>query len=84
LKFFFTIFIFYNHFNHIALSIHTFYGNGFVRSVDLLVLPNVNPDAAFGMQIAIEDSLTSYKSVTFQIALLYTSSKGYKKKDNLI
>ncbi len=64
----------------IALSIHTFYGNGFVRSVDLLVLPNVNPDAAFGMQISIEDSLTSYKSITFQIALLYTSSKGKKKK----
>jgi hypothetical protein len=64
----------------LALSIHTFYGNGFVRSVDLLVLPNVNPDAAFGMQVAIEDSLAQYKSVTFQVALLYTSSKGKKKK----
>ena len=59
-----------------ALSIHTFHGNGFVRSVDLLVLPNINPDAAFGMQVAIEDALSQYTTVTFQIALLYTSSKG--------
>lgn len=47
-----------------------------MRSVDLLVLPNINPDAAFGMQVAIEDALTQYTTVTFQIALLYTSSKG--------
>ncbi len=64
----------------LALSIHTFYGNGFVRSVDLLVLPNINPDAAFGIQVAIEDSLVQYKSVTFQVALLYTSSKGKRNK----
>ena len=59
-----------------ALSIHTFYGSGFVRSVDLLVLPNINPDAAFGMQVSIEDSLTQSATVTFQAALLYTSSKS--------
>ena len=64
-----------------ALSIQTFYGNGFVRSVDLLVLPNVNPDAAFGMQVGIDESLTQYKSVTFQVAVLYTSSKGKRLKE---
>jgi protein transport protein SEC24 len=69
----------------LALSIHTFYGSGFVRSVDLLVLPNINPDAAFGIQVAIEDSLTNYTSVTFQAALLYTSSKSNEKnKKNFI
>ncbi|CAF4515678.1 unnamed protein product, partial [Rotaria magnacalcarata] len=62
-----------------ALAIQTFHGNGFVRSVDLLVLPNINPDAAYGMQVAIEDSLAQYTSVTFQIALLYTSSKGERR-----
>ncbi|CAF3776387.1 unnamed protein product [Rotaria sp. Silwood1] len=62
-----------------ALTIHTFHGNGFVRSVDLLVLPNINPDAAFGMQVNIEDSLIHYTSVTFQAALLYTSSKGERR-----
>jgi protein transport protein SEC24 len=62
-----------------ALSIHSFYGNGFVRSVDLLVLPNINPDAAFGMQVSIDESLAQFKSVTFQVALLYTSSKGERR-----
>jgi len=40
------------------------------------MLPNINPDAAFGIQVAIEDSLANYTSVTFQTALLYTSSKS--------
>ncbi|CAF3325615.1 unnamed protein product [Rotaria sp. Silwood2] len=62
-----------------AMAIHTFHGNGFVRSVDLLVLPNINPDAAFGMQVAIEDSLANHTSVTFQAALLYTSSKSERR-----
>lgn len=59
-----------------GLSIHTFHGNFFVRSTDLLSLPNVNPDAGFGMQMSIEDSLVDTNTVCFQAALLYTSSKG--------
>lgn len=59
-----------------GLSIHTFHGNFFVRSTDLLSLPNINPDAGFGMQMSIEDNLTDTSSVCFQAALLYTSSKG--------
>jgi protein transport protein SEC24 len=37
-----------------GLSIHTFHGNFFVRSTDLLSLPNVSPDSGFGMQVSIE------------------------------
>ena len=37
-----------------GLTLHTFHGNFFVRSTDLLSLPNVNPDAGFGMQVSIE------------------------------
>lgn len=59
-----------------GLSIHTFHGNFFVRSTDLLSLPNVNPDAGFGMQISIEENLSDVQNVCFQAALLYTSSKG--------
>ena len=59
-----------------GVSIHTFHGNFFVRSTDLLSLPNVNPDAGFGMQMSIEDNLTESSNVCFQAALLYTSSKG--------
>ncbi|BFZ17692.1 hypothetical protein BsWGS_20731 [Bradybaena similaris] len=62
-----------------GLSIHTFHGNFFVRSTDLLSLPNINPDAGFGMQISIEDNLTESSTVSFQAALLYTSSKGERR-----
>ncbi|XP_046813506.1 protein transport protein Sec24A [Vespa crabro] len=62
-----------------GLSIHTFHGNFFVRSTDLLSLPNVNPDAGFGMQISIEESLAETQNVCFQAALLYTSSKGERR-----
>lgn len=51
-------------------------GNFFVRSTDLLSLPNTSPDAAFGMQVAVEENLSDTQSVCFQAALLYTSSKG--------
>lgn len=62
-----------------GLSIHTFHGNFFVRSTDLLSLPNVSPDAGFGMQMSIEDNLTESSNVCFQAALLYTSSKGERR-----
>ncbi|XP_047985973.1 protein transport protein Sec24A [Leguminivora glycinivorella] len=62
-----------------GISIHTFHGNFFVRSTDLLSLPNVSPDAGFGMQLAIEESLSDLQQVCFQAALLYTSSKGERR-----
>ena len=40
-----------------GLTLHTFHGNFFVRSTDLLSLPNVNPDAGFGMQVSIEGKI---------------------------
>ena len=36
-----------------GMSLHTFHGHFFVRSTDLLSLPNVNPDSGFGMQVRI-------------------------------
>ena len=59
-----------------GLSIHTFHGNFFVRSTDLLSLPNINPDAGFGLQVSIDENLTEIQNICFQAALLYTSSKG--------
>jgi protein transport protein SEC24 len=38
----------------------------------------VNPDAGFGMQLSIEESLADVQNVCFQAAVLYTSSKGMK------
>merc|ERR1719361_1493666 len=62
-----------------GLSLHTFHGNFFVRSTDLLSLPNINPDAGFGMQVSIEDDLRDSREVTLQAALLYTSAKGERR-----
>ncbi|KAK7144090.1 hypothetical protein R3I93_015062 [Phoxinus phoxinus] len=62
-----------------GLSIHTFHGNFFVRSTDLLSLANVNPDAGFAVQMSIEENLLDLQAVSFQAALLYTSSKGERR-----
>lgn len=62
-----------------GLSIHTFHGNFFVRSTDLLALPNVSPDSGFGMQLTIEESLSDMVNVSLQAAVLYTSSKGERR-----
>lgn len=62
-----------------GLSIHTFHGNFFVRSTDLLALPNVNPDAGYGIQISIDETLTHIQYACFQVAVLYTSSKGDRR-----
>jgi len=62
-----------------GLTIHNFHGNCFVRSNDLMVLANINPDAGFAAEVKIEESLTDISSVCFQAALLYTSSKGERR-----
>ncbi|XP_035600404.1 protein transport protein Sec24B-like isoform X5 [Oncorhynchus keta] len=62
-----------------GLSIHTFHGNFFVRSTDLLSLANVNPDSGFAVQMSIEESMADTSLACFQAALLYTSSKGKRR-----
>uniref|UniRef100_A0A914CCA1 Protein transport protein Sec24B n=1 Tax=Acrobeloides nanus TaxID=290746 RepID=A0A914CCA1_9BILA len=62
-----------------GLSLHTFHGNFFVRSTDLLAMANVNPDSAIGVQVQLEDNLAGQHTVCFQAALLYTSSKGDRR-----
>ncbi|VDK42061.1 unnamed protein product [Anisakis simplex] len=62
-----------------GLTLHTFYGNFFVRSTDLLAMANVNPDSAFGVQVQMEENLIGLSHVCFQAALLYTSSKGDRR-----
>lgn len=61
-----------------GISIHTFHGNFFVRSTDLLSLPNINPDAGYGVQMSIDETLES-NYVCFQAALLYTSSRAERR-----
>ncbi|KAG8592900.1 hypothetical protein GDO81_000661 [Engystomops pustulosus] len=62
-----------------GLSIHTFHGNFFVRSTDLLSLANINEDAGFAVQMSLEENLTDSSLACCQVALLYTSSKGQRR-----
>ncbi|KAI6214453.1 hypothetical protein M3Y94_00270100 [Aphelenchoides besseyi] len=62
-----------------GLSLHTFHGNFFVRSTDLLAMANVNPDSALSVQIQYEEDLKNQSTTCFQAALLYTSSKGDRR-----
>jgi len=62
-----------------GLAIHSFHGNCFVRSTDLLTLPNVNPDSGFAVQISIEDDLRDCNGICFQAAVLYTNPAGERR-----
>nr|CDP95043.1 BMA-SEC-24.2, isoform a [Brugia malayi] len=62
-----------------GLSLHTFYGNFFVRSTDLLAMANVNPDSAIAVQVQMEENLIGINTACFQAAVLYTSSRGDRR-----
>ncbi|MFH4981564.1 hypothetical protein AB6A40_008273 [Gnathostoma spinigerum] len=62
-----------------GLSLSSFHGNFFVRSTDLMALPNANPDSALGVQLQMDENLGGLSTASFQAALLYTSSKGDRR-----
>ncbi|KAI6651495.1 Protein transport protein Sec24B [Oopsacas minuta] len=62
-----------------GLALHTFHGNCFVRSTDLLALPNVNPDHSFAIQLSYEETLDEVEVAFVQSALLYTSVRGERR-----
>ncbi|KAG2564781.1 hypothetical protein PVAP13_7NG105934 [Panicum virgatum] len=57
----------------------TYHGHFMLRSTDLLALPAVDSDKAFGMQLSLEETLMTTQTVYFQVALLYTSSSGERR-----
>uniref|UniRef100_A0A5S6R125 Protein transport protein Sec24B n=1 Tax=Trichuris muris TaxID=70415 RepID=A0A5S6R125_TRIMR len=61
-----------------GFAVHTFFGNHFVRSTDLVVLANVNPDSAMGILLEIDDNVDC-RVACFQAALLYTTSHGERR-----
>ncbi|KAF8975060.1 COPII subunit, partial [Entomortierella lignicola] len=61
-----------------GLRMSAFYGNFFVRSTDLLSLPNVPRDQSYSIEVSFEDNLT-VPVVCFQTALLHTSSSGERR-----
>ncbi|KAK9811733.1 hypothetical protein WJX72_009241 [[Myrmecia] bisecta] len=62
-----------------GLRISNFHGHFFIRSTDLLALPQVDPDKAFAVQIAHEESVLTSPTAYMQCALLYTSSTGERR-----
>lgn len=61
-----------------GLSVNSYYGNFFLRSSDLLALPNINPDHSYAAQIIVDDNLTS-PVVCFQTAVLHTTCHGERR-----
>ncbi|KAI9033323.1 hypothetical protein DFJ74DRAFT_652041 [Hyaloraphidium curvatum] len=61
-----------------GIRMTAFHGNFFLRSTDLLALPNVNPDAAYAVECEIEEAIQS-PVVCFQTAVLHTSSNGERR-----
>ncbi|KAK4469330.1 hypothetical protein MN116_006893 [Schistosoma mekongi] len=62
-----------------GLGIQTFHGSCFVRSTDLIALPNVSPDSGYAVQLDVSESLEKCHSVCCQAAVLYTSSRGDRR-----
>ena len=60
----------------LGLALHTFHGNFFMHSTDLLSLPNVNPDMSYAFNMGIEESMKDITTACVQGALLYTSNNG--------
>ncbi|KAJ2855865.1 COPII subunit [Coemansia erecta] len=61
-----------------GLRMSSYYGNFFLRSLDLLALPNVTPNHSYAVDIEIEETITS-PMIYFQTALLHTNSSGERR-----
>ncbi|KAJ2745038.1 COPII subunit [Coemansia sp. BCRC 34301] len=61
-----------------GLRMASYYGNFFLRSLDLLALPNGLPNHSYAVDIEIEDTLTA-PVVYFQTALLHTTAYGERR-----
>lgn len=62
-----------------ALKTTAHFGNFFIRSTDLLALPNVDSDKAFAIQLALAESAVNGQYCSIQAALLYTTSSGERR-----
>jgi protein transport protein SEC24 len=61
-----------------GVKVQAYHGAFFLRSSDLLALPSVDCDKAFGVQLSLQENLTtSYNFI--QAALLYTTSTSERR-----
>ena len=61
-----------------GLTVNSYYGNFFLRSSDLLSLPNVNLDHSYTAQIILDDTLMA-PLACFQTAVLHTTCHGERR-----
>jgi len=57
----------------------SFLGRFYIRSTDLLALPNFDSDKCFGVQFGFDETVFTQKIFVVQSALLYTSSEGERR-----
>jgi protein transport protein SEC24 len=62
-----------------GLKIAAHHGNFFIRSTDLLAIPNTDEDKAFAFQLQLTENLTGTKYGAIQSAVLYTNSTGERR-----
>jgi protein transport protein SEC24 len=62
-----------------GLKISAFYGHLFIRGHDLLALPNIDADKAYGVEFQHTGSFVSTPNASVQVAVLYTSSTGQRR-----
>ncbi|KAI8870926.1 hypothetical protein GQ42DRAFT_121572 [Ramicandelaber brevisporus] len=63
-----------------GLSISAYYGHFFLRSMDLLALPSVNPDQCYAADLEYTGTGLTNQSVAYvQAALLYTTFSGERR-----
>jgi protein transport protein SEC24 len=62
-----------------GMRVNNFYGNFFIRGSDLLALPNCTTESVFGFTMMHEDPMCPSNVLTFQSALLYTSTNGERR-----
>ncbi|KAI7857975.1 hypothetical protein BDC45DRAFT_603034 [Circinella umbellata] len=61
-----------------GLRMNAFHGNFFIRSTDLLALPNVPRNQSYCVEVVIEDDIKT-PTICFQTALLHTTCHGERR-----
>ncbi|XP_058104193.1 protein transport protein SEC24 A-like [Magnolia sinica] len=62
-----------------GLRLTTFHGHLMFSSSDLMDLPALDCDKAFGLELSLEDTLLTTQNTFIQVSLLYTSSSGERR-----
>jgi protein transport protein SEC24 len=61
-----------------GVSLNAYHGSFFLRSTDLLALPNVNPQHSYSAQVVIDENINS-QFLCFQTAVLHTNCHGERR-----